>query len=178
MEGATLRLRLMQPSDRSALAEAASDPEIWLQHPDRERWRPERFAPYFESGLASAGAFVVEEREGGRIVGSSRFVEPDRSDSSVEIGYTFLIRRLWGGDANREIKTLMLDRAFERVERVWFLVGSGNLRSQAALAKIGAAKAPWPPTRAEDREARSVAYVIERASWLRRAPDANGSRRR
>jgi N-acetyltransferase len=56
----------------------------------------------------------------------------------VEIGFTFLEREFWGGLYNRELKSLMLDHAFRFVDRVVFVVGENNLRSQKALEKIGA----------------------------------------
>jgi len=56
----------------------------------------------------------------------------------VEIGWTFLERAFSGGSYNRELKSLMLDHAFRFVDRVLFIVGEKNLRSQKALQKIGA----------------------------------------
>ena len=47
-------------------------------------------------------------------------------------------REFWGGTCNRELKQLMLDHAFRFVDRVLFVVGEQNFRSQKALAKIGA----------------------------------------
>ena len=56
----------------------------------------------------------------------------------MEIGWTFLERAFWGGAYNAELKSLMLDHAFRFVDRVVFVVGEDNLRSQKALEKIGA----------------------------------------
>jgi len=56
----------------------------------------------------------------------------------VEIGFTFLERAFWGGSYNGELKSLMLDHAFRFVDRVVFVVGENNIRSQKALEKIGA----------------------------------------
>jgi len=56
----------------------------------------------------------------------------------VEIGWTFLERAYWGGTYNGELKSLMLEHAFRFVDRVVFVVGEHNLRSQKALQKIGA----------------------------------------
>ena len=53
------------------------------------------------------------------------------------IGYTFLARSHWGGPANREMKTLMLDHAFRWAKLVWFHVGQNNIRSRKAMIKIG-----------------------------------------
>jgi hypothetical protein len=49
-----------------------------------------------------------------------------------------LEREFWGGTYNRELKQLMLEHAFRFVDRVVFVVGEQNFRSQKALAKIGA----------------------------------------
>jgi len=60
---------------------------------------------------------------------------PDQSE--LEIGWTFLARSHWGGVYNGEMKRLMLDYAFKFVDRVIFLVGTINFRSQKAMKKIG-----------------------------------------
>lgn len=120
-----------------ALFEAASDPLIWEQHPESDRHQPAVFQRYFDGAIASGGAFAVIEIRSGRIIGSSRFcgLVPGHE---VEIGWTFLERAYWGGVYNAELKSLMLDHAFRFVDRVVFVVGEGNLRSQRALEKIGA----------------------------------------
>ena len=81
---------------------------------------------------------VIEEREGGRIIGSSRFYDWDPIQSSVVIGYTFLERAHWGGRTNAQVKSLMLAHAFAHVATVWFQVSPGNVRSQKSLERIGA----------------------------------------
>jgi len=73
----------------------------------------------------------------GRVIGSSRFHGYDEPKSEIEIGWTFLARSHWGGVYNGEMKQLMLRHAFRFVGSVVFLVGTGNLRSQKAVEKIG-----------------------------------------
>jgi RimJ/RimL family protein N-acetyltransferase len=68
---------------------------------------------------------------------SSRYHEHDAERREVEIGWTFLVRKHWGGHTNREIKRLMLHHAFTFVDTVVFLVGEQNLRSRRAMEKIG-----------------------------------------
>jgi N-acetyltransferase len=135
LRGELLEVRPLRPEDFDALFRAASDPLIWELHPDRERYKEESFRRYFDSGIASGGAFAVVERKTGRIIGSSRYhdVKPDQ----VEVGFTFLERAFWGGEYNRELKKLMLDHAFRFVERVVLVVGEDNLRSRKAVEKIG-----------------------------------------
>ena len=124
--------------DFEALFAAASDPLIWEQHPETDRYKREVFRRFFDSAIESRGAFVVIERSSGRIIGSSRYWNLKPAESEVEIGWTFLERRFWGGSYNGELKSLMLDHAFRFVDRVVFVIGEDNLRSQQAVRKIGA----------------------------------------
>ena len=136
--GELLELRPLKPTDFDALFRAASDPLIWEQHPENDRHTRAVFQTYFDGALESGGAFAIIDRETGRIIGSSRYWNFDPEGSEIEIGWTFLERQFWGGDYNRELKRLMLGHAFQFVERVVFVVGENNLRSQKALEKIGA----------------------------------------
>ena len=138
LRGNLIELRPLKYEDFDALFRAASDPLIWEQHPEPDRYKREIFQKYFDSGIASKGAFVVIERKSGRIIGSSRYHDLKREQSEVEIGFTFLEREFWGGAYNGELKSLMLEHAFRFVKRVVFVVGESNLRSQKALEKIGA----------------------------------------
>ena len=74
------------------------------------------------------------------IIGSTRFYGYDPEKSEIEIGWTFLARKYWGGRYNAEMKRLLLTHAFKFVENVVFFVGEENLRSQKATEKIGADK--------------------------------------
>ena len=138
LTGELIELRPLRPGDFDALFSAASDPLIWEQHPESDRYQPDVFQKYFDGALESKGAFAIIERKSGRIIGSSRYCNLDSKTSEVEVGWTFLERQFWGGTYNRELKKLMLDHAFQFVERVVFVVGEKNLRSQKALQKIGA----------------------------------------
>lgn len=138
LEGALLRLRPMAENDFEGLFAVASDPLIWEQHPEKDRCTRAKFQAYFASGMESGGALVAIDRRTGDVIGSSRFTAYDPQASTIEIGYTFLARRCWGGAYNREMKALMLDYAFGRVEKVHFRVGPANMRSRRALEKIGA----------------------------------------
>jgi RimJ/RimL family protein N-acetyltransferase len=138
LTGNLIEARPLRPDDFEALFEAASDPLIWEQHPEKDRYKREVFQKYFDGAIESKGAFAVIDRKSGRIIGSSRYWNLDFAHSEVEIGWTFLERAFWGGAYNRELKSLMLAHAFRFVDRVVFVVGEDNLRSQRALEKIGA----------------------------------------
>ncbi|MBM4110735.1 MAG: GNAT family N-acetyltransferase [Phycisphaerae bacterium] len=138
LTGPTVALRPIDAADLDGLHAAASDPLIWEQHSERNRHERAVFEKYFKGALDCGGGLVIMERNGGRIIGSSRYYDWDLDGSSVVIGYTFLERAHWGGATNREVKSLMLAHAFEHVATVWFHVSPGNLRSQRALERLGA----------------------------------------
>ena len=138
LTGNLIELRPLMREDFDSLFAAASDPLIWEQHPENDRYTREVFQNYFDGAMESKGAFAIIDRKSGRIIGSSRYCNLNEAKSEVEIGWTFLERTFWGGTYNRELKSLMLDHAFRFVDRVLFMVGENNIRSQKALVKIGA----------------------------------------
>jgi N-acetyltransferase len=137
LQGKLIELRPLKPDDWDGLFAAASDPHIWEQHPESDRYKKEVFTVFFKEALESGGAFVVIENNNRQIIGSTRFFGYDPEKSEIEIGWTFLARKYWGGRYNREMKDLLLAHAFQFVERVVFFVGEHNSRSQKAMEKIG-----------------------------------------
>jgi RimJ/RimL family protein N-acetyltransferase len=119
---------------------AASDPLIWSLHPARERYKEPVFRDFFDGAMKSQSAFAFVEVATGSIIGSSRFHGFDPERGEIEIGWTFLVRKHWGGRTNREIKQLMLAHAFTFASTVAFWVGETNWRSQRAMEKIGAVR--------------------------------------
>ena len=47
LTGTLLELRPLRAEDYDALYAVASDPLIWEQHPDSDRWKPEVFREFF-----------------------------------------------------------------------------------------------------------------------------------
>ena len=139
LKGELIELRPLTSEDWDDLFSVASDPLIWEQHPESDRYKEDVFKVFFREALESRGAFVIIDKRG-RIIGSTRFYGYDPEKSEIEIGWTFLARKYWGGRYNRELKQLMLDHAFKFVENVIFYVGENNIRSQKATEKIGAVK--------------------------------------
>jgi N-acetyltransferase len=137
LKGELIELRPLTPEDWDDLFAVASDPLIWEQHPESDRYKEDVFKTFFREALESGGAFVVIDKKSQQIIGSTRFFGYDPEKSEIEIGWTFLARRYWGGQYNREMKQLMLDHAFKFVKSVVFYVGQTNIRSQKATEKIG-----------------------------------------
>jgi len=133
-----LLVRPLQREDFEALWAISSDPLLWEQHPAKERAEPAGFEQWFDAAMASGGALVVLSRDEEEVIGTSRYDRLDEDASEVEIGWTFIARRLWGGQHNRELKRLMLEHAFRSVRAVIFRVHSENMRSRRAVEKLGA----------------------------------------
>lgn len=132
-----MELRPLRSDDWEALFQVASDPLIWEQHPDNERYKEDVFREFFQGALDSGGAFLVLDRETQTVIGSSRYWKyvPERSE--IEIGFSFLARSHWGGRYNAEMKRLMLEHAFRFVDHVVLVVGADNRRSRTAVERIG-----------------------------------------
>lgn len=137
LRGELLELRPLKADDFEGLFAVASDPLLWEQHPEGDRYQEQVFRRFFSDALDSGGALVALERSSGRIIGSSRYHGYDPQQSVAEIGWTFLGRDYWGGRHNGEMKRLMLQHAFRSVQRVIFRIGPKNYRSQRAVEKIG-----------------------------------------
>ncbi|MCG3193902.1 MAG: GNAT family N-acetyltransferase [Thermoanaerobaculia bacterium] len=158
LEGSLLTLRPLRESDWEELFSVASDPFIWEQHPQSDRYREDVFRDFFKTALDSQSALAAIDRRDGRIIGSSRYHGFEEERSEIEIGWSFLARSHWGGLYNGEMKRLMLDHAFRYVESVIFLIGPGNIRSQKAILKLGAV--PEGPRFARGHE--SLVFRIRR----------------
>jgi RimJ/RimL family protein N-acetyltransferase len=162
--GQLVELRPLQPDNWNDLFRVASDPLIWEQHPASDRHKEDVFRVFFSEALQSGGAFAVIDRSNGEIIGSTRFNGYGPLNSEIEIGWTFLSRKYWGGQYNGEMKRLLLAHAFQFVERVAFYVGENNIRSQKAMEKIGGVRDSIVERGAPGPVVRSIKFVISKSS--------------
>ena len=164
LTGKLLELRPLRADDFEALREAASDPLIWEQHPDRRYERPV-FERFWKGAIESGGALAAIDRQTQKVIGTSRYSNLVPGEQ-VEIGWTFLERAYWGGDYNGEMKRLMLEHAFRFVGRVVFTVAEKNLRSQKAVQKIGGVLVGKGERPGADGEMQSnVTFAITKEKW-------------
>jgi N-acetyltransferase len=133
-------LEPLQSTDFERLYQVASDPLVWEQHPNKNRYQRSEFENYFKGAIESGGAFLMSDKQSGEVIGSSRFYDWNPEKKNILIGYTFLARHCWGKQYNRSIKDLMLDHAFQYVDTVQFHIGALNIRSQIAMERIGGEK--------------------------------------
>jgi N-acetyltransferase len=138
LEGRLLILRPLVGDDFESLYAVSSDPLIWEQHPERTRYQRDVFQKFFQAALDSKGALIAVDAKTEEVLGSSRFTGLDVNLNQVEVGYTFLARKCWGKGFNSEMKKLMLNHAFQYVNKVVFYIGETNLRSRKAIEKVGA----------------------------------------
>ncbi len=163
--GPSITVRPIAAGDWPELFAAASDPKIWEIHPVPERYTKAEFRKFFDGALNGKMGFVFVDRASTKLIGSSRFYGYEPVFSEVEIGWTFIVRKHWGGAANREVKRLMLDHAFAFVDTVVFWVGDTNLRSQRAMTKIGGIKRAGLFTRALSGDQQHCIFEITKRQY-------------
>lgn len=137
LQNSLVILQPLQESDFEKLYKVASDPTIWEQHPAKERSQKDGFTNFFFDAIKSKSAFTIIDKKSNEVIGSTRYNFSIESQKAIEIGWTFLAKKYWGGVYNKSIKILMLSHAFKNFEIVMFYIDKNNLRSQKAVEKIG-----------------------------------------
>ncbi len=140
LENEFVKIRPLTKSDFEELYTVASDPLIWEQHPNPDRYKRAVFETFFKGAIESGGAFIIFDKQTNEVIGSSRYYDYDEKNKSILIGYTFFARNHWGGKYNSSVKQLMIQHAFQFVDTVIFHIGANNIRSQKAIERIGANK--------------------------------------
>ncbi|TDX86389.1 GNAT family N-acetyltransferase [Epilithonimonas xixisoli] len=140
LENENVKLVPLTQNDFEELFEVASDPLVWEQHPNKDRYKREVFENFFKGAMESGGAFKIIDKKSNEIAGSTRFYDYNAEDNSILIGYTFYGTKFWGSKLNPQVKKLMMDYIFQFVDKVNFHVGKDNIRSQKAMEKLGAKK--------------------------------------
>lgn len=144
LEGRFVRLEPLTIKHVAALAQVGLDEDLW-------RWIPvpvrtaQDMKFYVETALqerasGTAMPFVQVERASGRVVGSTRYANIDRTHHRLEIGWTWVAPPWQRTVINTEAKYLLLRHAFESLGcmRVELKTDSLNERSRNAILRIGA----------------------------------------
>ncbi len=164
LTGDRVLLRPTTEEDREPLFAVASDPLLWEVHPAHDRWRRDVFDAFFDACLTSGGALTIIDRATNAVVGSSRYDHWKPDADEIEIGWTYLARRCWGGVYKAEVKRLMLDHINHQVGTATFMIGEDNFRSRRAMEKIGDVLRPGYEERVMAGEVRRhVVYEIRRS---------------
>ena len=143
LEGRFVRMVPMTLVHAEGMLEAATPETFAYMLRGPEPWTPEGFRTYITNHLATGQkAYVVEDVQTGRIVGSSTYLDVREAHLGLEIGHTWITPDRRGTAVNPEMKLLMLAYAFEELGaiRVCLKCDERNLHSQAAIAKLGATR--------------------------------------
>jgi len=158
LENDIVSIQPLKKNDFETLYTIASDPLIWEQHPNKNRYQRKVFETFFQGALESKGAFLVFDIKTNEPIGSSRFYDFNKETKTIAIGYTFIARKYWGRYYNHALKALMLEHAFKFVNTVIFHIGAVNIRSQKAIEKLGAKKIG-------EEEKLNFIYQINKEDW-------------
>jgi RimJ/RimL family protein N-acetyltransferase len=149
--GRTIRLDPAELHDADELFRALDHDEVWASgyangfRPTASiGWRRSMMSAVDKEGRTM---YIVREidretREPGRIVGTSSLADVDLVNERVHLGWTAFTPDVWQTSVNPESKLLLLWHAFEHCGfgRVMFQTDIINVRSQAAIAKLGATR--------------------------------------
>ena len=146
LEGSALRLEPVRREHAELFWEAAKDAldDIFRWIPYRMQ-SPEDFEHLLDKALAEQDrgesiVFATVERDSRRVIGSTRFMNIDRTNRRVEIGSTWIAPAWQRTAINTEAKYLMLRHAFEiwQCLRVELKTDAMNQKSRNAILRLGA----------------------------------------
>ena len=140
LQSERILLRPLEQKDLSPLLDLTQDPTLWTYFTHDlstlaglEAWAAGHFAD-------DRFQFVVVDQASQHYLGSTGFGNYFPRDQRIEIGWTWLGRAAQGTDINREMKSLMLQYAFNELGmlRVEFKTDVLNLPARKALLRLGA----------------------------------------
>jgi RimJ/RimL family protein N-acetyltransferase len=148
LEGPGVRLEPLSLEHLPALEAIAFDPHIW-KFMTRNVRTPADLRAWLDDALAAVAAGhtlawatikKATPTEPEKLVGSTRFLDLDLHNRTVEVGHTWLNDACRGTRINTEAKLLQLTYAFETLDlvRVALKTHANNHRSQSAIKSIGA----------------------------------------
>lgn len=146
LEGSVVRLepiRRDHAADFWNVAKDALDNIFeWIPYRLKTREDFERLVQkaFDEQKRGDSVVFATVERNSGRVIGSTRFMNIDRINRRVEIGSTWIAPPWQRTAVNTEAKHLMLRQAFEvwKCFRVELKTDALNQKSRNAILRIGA----------------------------------------
>jgi RimJ/RimL family protein N-acetyltransferase len=140
-----VRVEPLTEAHRAGLRSAANHAEIWDHMPIAAAG--DGFDAWFDHSLERAltgreAVWAVRTTADAMLVGSTRYLAIEPEHRRLEIGHTWYAPQVWGGRVNPACKLALLRYAFETLgfNRVELKTDNRNLRSQAAIAKLGATR--------------------------------------
>ena len=169
-----VRLEPLVADHRDQLAHAADHDEIWAHMPYQASGSG--FDAWFDHSLRLAltgreAVWAVRTTADGTLVGSTRYLAIEPEHRRLEVGHTWYAPQVWASRVNPACKLALLRYAFESLgfNRVELKTDNRNLRSQAAIAKLGASREGVFRAHMVRRDGSlrdSVYFSIVRDEWL------------
>ncbi len=126
------------PADAEELFHALDHDACW-DHVAGRPTDPEEYAATL-AAAPGAGRWPWVVRQAGLVVGTTSYLDVSLPDARLEIGSTAYSPSVWATDINPTCKLLLMEWAFDHgFGRVQLKTDIRNRRSQAAIAKLGAA---------------------------------------
>ncbi len=142
LTGETVKLRLLTDADSPAIASFADWDTYHLFTMQPKSLEEADIKDFLQRLIAREATvpFAVALRDSGEVVGSSSFLDIRPDHRGVEIGFTWYSPAHRRTKVNPESKLLLMTYAFETLKcvRVQLKTDGRNLRSQAAISKLGA----------------------------------------
>jgi len=146
LEGEKVKLTPMEMEHADGLWQAAMPDIIWSYMATKIRTKEEMKGAIktaiSERDKGTQYPFAVFDKERSQIIGSTRYIDISEDNKSLEIGWTWYHPDVWRTQVNTECKLLLLEHAFEtlKINRVQWKTDIRNIRSQTAIARLGAIK--------------------------------------
>jgi RimJ/RimL family protein N-acetyltransferase len=149
--GRTVRLDVASEHDAEGLFSALDDDRVWEMGYGGSAPRPTSASAWRQAIAKAANdervmyiVRAVDEQHprDGRIIGTTSLGDLDLANEKVHLGWTAYTPDVWSTTVNPECKLLLLWHCFEHcgLGRVKIRTDIINVRSQAAIAKLGATR--------------------------------------
>lgn len=145
--GRHVRLDPSVATDADELFAALDHEDVWASGyaggPSARPHAASEWAERIEAAAKDARAmFTVRRISDGEVLGTTSLGDTDLTHQRTHLGWTAYTPSVWGTVVNPECKLLLLTHAFDECGfgRVKIQTDQINLRSQAAIAKLGAVR--------------------------------------
>lgn len=144
LESDSVILKPLDLSHVESLQEAVCDGELWriwyTKIPSPEQMLTEVQRRLNLQGAGMMLPFYIEERQTGRTLGMTSYLNIEPAHKRVEIGATWYRHSVQRTHVNTECKKLLLSHAFDELSciAVELRTSSVNLKSRAAIERLGA----------------------------------------
>jgi RimJ/RimL family protein N-acetyltransferase len=144
--GRTVRLDRATDDDAAALFAALDVDDVWAMHYGGSQGRPAQ-PEGWRAAVAKAIAdsrvmYVVRRLADQAVIGTTSIGDIDVPNEGAHIGWTAYTPAVWQTAVNPECKLVLLTHCFEDcgLGRIMLRTDILNVRSQAAIAKLGATR--------------------------------------